>query len=103
MASVLKREAGQVHMYYAMPSVCVWGEEGERVRGRRGPVYGDNPLIIFGGKVTKVTDKAVVIEPGTRVTLPAGFDASRSALTPVYLSAPDGYAACGVAESLLPS
>jgi hypothetical protein len=30
-------------------------------------VYGDNPLTIFGGKVTKVTDKAVVIEPGTRV------------------------------------
>jgi hypothetical protein len=30
-------------------------------------VYGDDPLTIFGGKVTEVTDKAVVIEPGTRV------------------------------------
>jgi hypothetical protein len=40
-------------------------------------VYGDDPLTIFGGKVTEVTDKAVVIELGTRVTLPVGFDASR--------------------------
>jgi hypothetical protein len=40
-------------------------------------VYGDDPLTIFGGKVTEVTDKSVVFEPGTRVTLPLGFDASR--------------------------
>lgn len=40
-------------------------------------MYGDDPLTIFGGKVTEVTDKSVVFEPGTRVTLPLGFDASR--------------------------
>jgi hypothetical protein len=40
-------------------------------------VSNNDPLTIIGGKVTEVTDKALVIEPDTRITLPPGLDASR--------------------------
>ena len=39
-----------------------------------------DPLTIIGGKVTEVTDKSLVIEPDTRITLPPGLDASRIAV-----------------------
>jgi hypothetical protein len=66
-------------------------------------VYGDDPLTIYGGTVTEVTDKSVVIEPGTRVTLPLGFDASRVSVGARVLVRARRIRGQWVAESLLPS
>lgn len=66
-------------------------------------MYGDDPRTILGGKVTEVTDKAVVIEPGTRVTLPPGLGASRVSVGSRVLVRARRMRGQWVAESLLPS
>ena len=67
-------------------------------------MYGDAAaLTIIGGKVTEVTERSIVIEPDTRITLPPGLDISRVSVGSRILVRAKPIRGQWVAESIIPS